>query len=105
MQGQSGGGGGFSLRKLAAKLRGEDTSHEALVEQVDKELKDADTQLKQAQEQLEYVFMLSLQCWELQFYVVMRTLWHIERDKDRNISTSIGCNLCNSGIMWVYRTP
>ena len=55
MQGESGGGGGFSLRRLAAKLRGEDTSHDAMMEQVDKELKDADTQLKHTQEQLEYV--------------------------------------------------
>ena len=67
MQGESGGGGGFSLRRLAAKLQGKDTSYDAMVEQVDKELKDADTQLKQAQEQLEYVIVLSLQCWKLQF--------------------------------------
>ena len=40
---------------LSTKLRGGDTSHNAMVEQVDKELKHADVQLKQAQEQLEYV--------------------------------------------------
>ena len=87
MQGESGGGGGFSLRRLAAKLRGEDTSHDAMMEQVDKELKDADTQLKHTQEQLEYVIVLSLHCEKLQFYVVTKMLWHIERDKNRNTIT------------------
>lgn len=45
---------------LSAKLRGGDTSHNAMVEQVDKELKHADEQLKQAQEQLEYVIIITL---------------------------------------------
>ena len=45
---------------LSTKLRGGDTSHNAMVEQVDKELKRADEQLKQAQEQLEYVIITIL---------------------------------------------
>lgn len=45
---------------LSTKLRGGDTSHDAMIKQVDKELKDADAQLKQAQEQLEYVVLLSV---------------------------------------------
>ena len=45
---------------LATRLRGGDTSHTGLVEQVDRELKDADAQLKEAQEELEYVTLLIL---------------------------------------------
>ena len=48
---------------LSTKLRGGDTSHDAMVKQVDKELKDADEQLKQAQEQLEYVIVITLLCF------------------------------------------
>ena len=48
-----GQGGGFSLRVLSTKLRGGDTSHDAIVDQVDKELREADAQLKEAQDQLE----------------------------------------------------
>jgi len=45
---------------LATRLRGGDASHNGLVEQVDRELKDADAQLKEAQEELEYVIVVIL---------------------------------------------